>query len=290
MSAEPSTGVDLARVALAAAKQAAKERGANPSTQRAPKRRSATRGSGRDPVGLGGALARLIAERGWESPAAGGTVMDQWEAIATPQIAEKLQAVAFDKNTGQLDLLPVSNAWATQARLISAQLIQQCNERVGTETVRRIRVLPPGAHAAGADEEPPVPAPAPQPRGESRTKETAGYHRALEALATAPAPKQATRPPRTPEDGCDAYRRARALVKNPPSPRADPGPVRTRADGCDGYHQALAQMDTLAPAPARERVDGPHHATDTPSPGYELTRRALLENRTGGRPAPPAPV
>lgn len=67
LSPEPS-GVDLARVALRAAKEQARKRGEQVREKREAKRhglRSGARADGRDPVPLGAALNRLITERGW---------------------------------------------------------------------------------------------------------------------------------------------------------------------------------------------------------------------------------
>ncbi|MEU4077631.1 DUF721 domain-containing protein [Streptomyces venezuelae] len=281
MSSEGPSGVDLARVALAAAKKAAKQRGTTTSAQRTPKNRPSARRGGRDPMGLGGALAQLVTERGWETPAAGGSVMDQWPTIATPEVADHLRAVAFDKHTGRLDLLPATNAWATQARLTSAQLIRRANAAVGTEAVRQIRVLPVGARTPMEPTAPPPEAAAPAPRGEVRTRESAspGYHRARAALATTPA--DTTRGPvRTREDGCDGYQQVRALVKSLPAQPADPAPARTREDGCDGYQQALAQVGALAPQRSNET---PVITRENASAGYQLTRRALLDGRSRPR-------
>ncbi|MFE1476574.1 DciA family protein [Streptomyces cyaneofuscatus] len=288
MSTDEPTGVDLARVALAAAKKAAKERGAITSPKRTPKRRPSARRDGRDPLGLGGALAQLVAERGWETPAAGGSVMDQWQTIATPEVADQLRAVAFDKNTGRLDLAPATNAWATQARLISAQLIRQANAAVGTEAVRQIRVLPVGARAARTSapaESTRVPVES-TPRGEIRTREnaSAGYQRARASMATTPAaPPEG--PVRTREDGCDGYQQVRALLKSTSAPTtAVQTPVRTRDDGCDGYRQALAQVGV--PVPVRRTAEAPVRSRETASTGFQLTRRALLEGKGRGRARP----
>ncbi|WP_141658548.1 DciA family protein [Streptomyces mutabilis] len=283
MNSEEPSGVDLARVALAAAKKAAKQRGTSTSAQRTPKNRPSARRGGRDPMGLGGALAQLVIERGWETPAAGGSVMDQWPTIATPEVADHLRAVAFDEHTGRLDLLPATNAWATQARLTSAQLIRQANAAVGTEAIRQIRVLPVGARARTPVEStaPSPEAAAPAPRGEIRTRENAspGYHRARAALATTPA--DTTRGPvRTRDDGCDGYKQARALVKSPPAQPAEPAPARTWDDGCDGYKQALAQVGV--PAPQRSN-EAPVITRENASAGYKHTRRALLDARSRPR-------
>ncbi|MFE2116921.1 hypothetical protein ACFXAY_26410 [Streptomyces microflavus] len=65
------SGVDLARQALLAAREAAKKNG---STRQKPKRRTATvvRREGREPLGLGSAISRMMTERGMAAPAVGG--------------------------------------------------------------------------------------------------------------------------------------------------------------------------------------------------------------------------
>lgn len=65
-SAEPS-GVDLARVALRAAREAAKKTGARTAKNK-PRLTRTVRRDGRAPMGLGEAFTALMAERGWETP------------------------------------------------------------------------------------------------------------------------------------------------------------------------------------------------------------------------------
>ena len=143
MTASPG-GADLARMALASAKAAA--RGTDTRATKTPNRRRAAgaRQNGRDPVNLGSALGALLLERGWQSPAAGGSVLDAWPAIASAALAEHVTAVAFDAETGRLDLAADSSAWAFQARLDLCQLIAKANQAAGRDVVRDIRVLPPG--------------------------------------------------------------------------------------------------------------------------------------------------
>ncbi|MBZ4319234.1 DUF721 domain-containing protein [Streptomyces huiliensis] len=64
-----------------------------------------------------------MADRAWELPATGGTILDRWPDIAAtiaPQPPHHVAAVAFHPETGQLDLRPDSPAYATQLRLITA--------------------------------------------------------------------------------------------------------------------------------------------------------------------------
>ena len=285
MSNDQPSGVDLARQALAAARMAAKNRGEQ-DKRRAPKRATtARRTGGRDPLDLGGALKQLVVERGWETPAAGGSVLNQWPAIATPEVAQHLRAVHFDEHTGRLDILPDSPNWALQARLTTPQLIQRANAAIGPQTVRQIRVLAFGSRIPSAPAPPELePEPAPVVRGEIRTPEiaSAGYHRARRALAQTPAQPDPA-PVRTREDASPGYHQVLALVraaKDDPSPQA-PAPARTRQDASPGYHEALAQIGA-DPPPVRPQP--PIRSRDTASTGYQLTRQALLQHRHRPRP------
>ncbi|MFB6945644.1 DciA family protein [Streptomyces sp. NPDC060286] len=154
------SGVDLARVALHQAREAAKKRG--DSEARAPRRRRqrVVQRDGREPSGFAAVLQGLMADRAWELPAAGGTVLDRWPDIAAavaPQLPDHVAAVAFHPETGQLDLRPDSPAYATQLRLISARIVTAANESTGTGAVRSVRVLAVGA-APASRTAPPVPA------------------------------------------------------------------------------------------------------------------------------------
>ncbi|MGW2706894.1 DciA family protein [Streptomyces sp. NPDC001340] len=142
------SGVDLARIALHQARAAAKKRG--DTVDRAPRRRrqQGVRREGREPAGFAAVLQGLMADRAWELPAAGGSVLNQWPDIAaaiSPRLPDHVQAVAFHAETGQLDLRPDSPAYATQLRLISARIVAAVNQAAGTDAVRTIRVLPVGA-------------------------------------------------------------------------------------------------------------------------------------------------
>ena len=186
------SGVDLARVALQNARESARRRSAEPAAKRKAKTRpgpGSGRRDGREPVGLGGTLAGLIASRAWAVPVAGGSVLADWPVIA-PELAAHVTAVAHDPETGRLDLLPASTTWATQLRLTSASLVTRISHHAGDGVVRTIRVLPPGAAAVSS----PAPAPtadttaAAPPMAVEPREHSAGYRLAVEALrATKPA-------------------------------------------------------------------------------------------------------
>ncbi|MCL6734354.1 MULTISPECIES: DUF721 domain-containing protein [Streptomyces] len=147
---EPS-GVDLARVALRAAKEAARARG-DAAQQKSQARRggglrSGARRDGRDPMALGSAINRLITERGWETPAAVGGVMGRWPQIVGEDLARRCVPERYDEDERVLHVRCDSTAWATNLRLLAPQLVARLNEDLGHGTVRLLKVHGPGGSA-----------------------------------------------------------------------------------------------------------------------------------------------
>ncbi|MEE1754374.1 DUF721 domain-containing protein [Streptomyces sp. SP18CS02] len=153
--APESSGVDLARVALRAAKEQAKARGAAAQQKKQAKRggglRSGARADGRDPMALGAAINRLITERGWETPAAVGGVMGRWPQIVGEDLAKHCVPLRYDEDPDErvLTVQCDSTAWATQLRLLAPRLVARLNEDLGQGTVRLIKVLGPGGPRRG---------------------------------------------------------------------------------------------------------------------------------------------
>ncbi|GAA2639622.1 DciA family protein [Streptomyces spororaveus] len=192
------SGVDLARVALHQAREAAKKRGNSQTRTPRRLRQRAVQRDGREPAGFGTVLHGLLGDRAWELPATGATVVNRWPDIAAciaPQLPDHVQAVAFDPETGQLDLRPDSPAYATQLRLISARIVAAANHAAGTQTVRAIRVLAVGQPSVP---DPRTAAPAPRAAGGSeapvKTRDMApdGFHRALAAHQAVPRTREVT--------------------------------------------------------------------------------------------------
>ncbi|TVP35525.1 DciA family protein [Streptomyces sp. NBC_01178] len=144
------SGVDLARVALRAAKEQARARGAAAQQKKQARRggglRSGARSDGRDPQALGSAINRLITERGWETPAAVGGVMGRWPQIVGEDLANHCVPLRYDEapDARVLTVSCDSTAWATQLRLLAPQLVARLNADLGQGTVRMIKVVGPG--------------------------------------------------------------------------------------------------------------------------------------------------
>ncbi|MEV7689565.1 DUF721 domain-containing protein [Streptomyces bungoensis] len=149
--AAESSGVDLARVALRAAREAARARGDVARQKKQARRggglRSGARADGRDPMALGAAINRLINERGWETPAAVGGVMGRWPQIVGEDLAKHCVPQRYDEDERVLSVSCDSTAWATQLRLLAPTLVARLNEDLGHGTVRLIKVNGPAGPA-----------------------------------------------------------------------------------------------------------------------------------------------
>lgn len=151
--------IDAAQAALNRMREAAAARGEiRQSASRAPSRTGSigkkrgpqdTRGftqfhgTGRDPLGLSKVVGRLVAERGWTSPVAVGSVMAEWAALVGPEISAHCSPESFTDTT--LHVRCDSTAWATQLRLLSMSLLEKFRTELGEGVVTKIHVLGPSA-------------------------------------------------------------------------------------------------------------------------------------------------
>ena len=137
------TGPDLARAALAQAKARAKERGLQPRTGRRSLRAAPRTASGdaRDPMLFGAAIARLVAERGWESTTSAARVMGEWDLLVGPEIADHCRPASLFER--ELVVVAESSAWATQLRLMAPALVRRLTGQVGAGVVTKVVVRGP---------------------------------------------------------------------------------------------------------------------------------------------------
>ncbi|MGW7674385.1 DciA family protein [Streptomyces sp. NPDC054775] len=245
MSTELS-GVDLARQALAAAREAARKNGG--ARKEKPKRRTGTavRRDGREPLGLGAAIGMMMTERGMVAPAAGGSVLAQFDdilAAAAPELAGHVQAVKLDADTGRLDVAPDAPAYGTQLRWSAPKLIAAANEKVPGANVRTVHVLAPAPVKAGPATAAAAPAPQraePAVPVERRTPPE-GYRRAIEAH------RQAARSSLTDPAIAEAVERQTAAMREL-SRRAFPEPEVVAEDAPAPIEQARVQRRRQAAA------------------------------------------
>ncbi|WP_427015891.1 DUF721 domain-containing protein [Pseudarthrobacter sp. P1] len=150
-----TTEVDAAQAALNRMRAIAKSRGelriprsrlgmdAKPKKVRDRRPFLDTKDSGRDPLGLGKVVGRLVSERGWSSPLAIGSVMAQWNTLVGADIAAHCQPESFEETT--LHVRCDSTSWATQLRLLSSSLLARFDAELGAGVVTKILVLGPTA-------------------------------------------------------------------------------------------------------------------------------------------------
>ncbi|WP_431983917.1 DciA family protein [Streptomyces qinglanensis] len=220
-------GVDLARVALRAAREAASRNGTTTEPRAPHRRHRARRGAdGREPEGFGAVIEGLMTDHAWTMPVAGGNAVDLWPIIAGDRLAAHIQAVAFRKDRQELVVHADSPAWLTQLRLQKPGLLQRFQDALGPDVVRDIVRTSPGRAPAPATTQA-APAAAPEEPAPVTTPETAspGYRQARDAhlkTRTAPAEKPRSIPPSpTLREPTEHF--ARELARHStPRPSADP--------------------------------------------------------------------
>ncbi len=122
---------------------AAGERSSRRATSRSgPAQPSGAHPDDRDPQLLGPTLERLTADRGWETGLASGGVVGRWEQLVGPELAA--HCVPETHSDGVLTVRADSTAWATQVRLLAADLVRRLNTELGEGMVARVVVRGPG--------------------------------------------------------------------------------------------------------------------------------------------------
>ena len=148
-------GMDLVRRALEEARAAARGQGKEVGRGRrfsGEPRRTGERGrrrwsgpgpDSRDPQPLGGVAREMSQTRGWTPRVAEGTVFAQWDAVVGEQIAG--HAVPTALRDGVLSVTAESTAWATQLRMVQAQLLAKIAAAVGDGVVTTLKITGPAA-------------------------------------------------------------------------------------------------------------------------------------------------
>ncbi len=97
----------------------------------------------RDPQLLGSAARDLAKSRGWSSRVAEGAVLGQWRSVVGEQIAAHAAPTAL--RDGVLRITAESTAWATQLRMVQAQLLAKIAAAVGDGVVTAVKITGPAA-------------------------------------------------------------------------------------------------------------------------------------------------
>lgn len=145
-------GMDLVRRTLEEARGAARQQGKNVGRGRhAPEQRRAG-GSGRrrwsgpgpdsrDPQLLGSLTNEVAKTRGWSGRVAEGAVFGRWRAVVGDQIAAHAEPTAL--HDGVLTISAESTAWATQLRMVQAQILAKIGAAVGDGVVKSLKIVGP---------------------------------------------------------------------------------------------------------------------------------------------------
>ncbi|WAC91658.1 DUF721 family protein [Mycobacterium sp. Aquia_213] len=148
------SGIDLVRrtleearaAARAQGKDAGRGRGSNPAPRRVAGQRRRWSGPGpdvRDPQPMGRVARDVAKKRGWSGRVAEGTVLGHWPAVVGHQIADHATPTALSE--GVLSVAAESTAWATQLRMIQAQLLAKIAAAVGNGVVTSLKITGPAA-------------------------------------------------------------------------------------------------------------------------------------------------
>ncbi|WP_411142165.1 hypothetical protein [Streptomyces sp. x-80] len=102
----------------------------------------------------------MMAERGMVVPVAGGSILAQFDgtlaaAAAASELAGRARAVAFDADTGRLDVAPDAPACGTKPRWSARKPIAATNAKTHGANVRAVHVLPPVRGRSAPPQRPP---------------------------------------------------------------------------------------------------------------------------------------
>jgi predicted nucleic acid-binding Zn ribbon protein len=146
---QPVKGADLVREAMARARADARARttqtarGVRRASRQSAKEASRAARSAGEPMAFGSALTELISERGWETQAAGASVLARWDSLVGEQVAAHCRPTRL--RDGELTIEAESTAWATQLRLLSRTLTSRLHEQLGVDVVRTLVIRGPSS-------------------------------------------------------------------------------------------------------------------------------------------------
>lgn len=95
----------------------------------------------RDPQTLDTTLGRLVSDQGWETELRVHGVFTRWSAVVGAEVAAHVTPESYAD--GRLVVRTDSTAWATQVKLLAANLVRRLNEDLGDGTIEVIDVLGP---------------------------------------------------------------------------------------------------------------------------------------------------
>lgn len=150
-SDQPKRGYDIAREALEEARARARAEGKQVGQgRRAPVgsgkrlRRRGWTGSGADPWDpqpLGRLVGQVARKRGWDDKVATGRLFAEWDRIVGEDVAAHATPDRLEDKI--LYVRASSTAWATQLRLMAADILRKIAAAMGPGHVRRLKIEGP---------------------------------------------------------------------------------------------------------------------------------------------------
>lgn len=137
------TGLDLARSIARglAGKTGPLRRKSTGKSRRTPPQSSSAHPDDRDPQSLDATLGRFVADQGWQTELRVHGVFTRWSAIVGREVAEHVTPESY--SDGRLVVRTDTTAWATQMKLLAADVVRRLNEELGDGTVEVVDVLGP---------------------------------------------------------------------------------------------------------------------------------------------------
>ncbi|MBO9522287.1 MAG: DUF721 domain-containing protein [Nocardioidaceae bacterium] len=138
------TGLDLARSiarGLAGKTGPLRRTSKGKAKRRTPPQASGAHPDDRDPQSLDATLGRFVAEQGWQTELQVHGVFTRWASIVGREVAEHVTPESYVE--GRLVVRTDTTAWATQMKLLAADVVRRLNEELGEGTVEVVDVLGP---------------------------------------------------------------------------------------------------------------------------------------------------
>ena len=96
------------------------------------------RNEDRDPVPLRASLDKVAKRFGSSSASAFSGLFDRWEELVGPSIAAHAKPISL--KAGHLRVEVDSNAWATQLKFMTTDLVERCCSALGAGAVKQIDI------------------------------------------------------------------------------------------------------------------------------------------------------
>jgi predicted nucleic acid-binding Zn ribbon protein len=92
-----------------------------------------------EPVALGDIVAGLLGSREFSAGAKIGHLTQDWREVVGERLAQESAPAALDG--GVLVVACSTSAWAAQIGFLSKDIAVKVNERLGSEAIKRVRVV-----------------------------------------------------------------------------------------------------------------------------------------------------